>query len=236
MYHVQSHAGALERNMANHQPALDESCWNWRPQTYDDPSLAKVCNIFGTVRRRMAWDHFADGGSPPPDFVYAEQLDPHDREMWTRLAPANWGGEFLPPMEPGEIEIARVELRSTTGDVYSIRARKDLADIRYRVVDENEGEFKLPFDRSGEPLSVRDLVRLLEETRFAGYEEPGLVRPFWVQQVEYGDQPEDAVCFASVRSVLYEPHVTRIYEHFAADFVREHMHEQSGPDFDAPTA
>lgn len=221
--------------MATREPVVDESCWNWRPDTYDDPSLVKVCNISGTARRQIAWEHFRNGGPPPPDFVYAEQLEAHDRAMWTRLSLANWGGEFLPPMEPGEIEIARVELLSTTGDVYSLRAGTGPRGIRYRVVDENDGDFILPFDRSDEPLTVRELVQLLEETRFAGYDEPGLVRPFWVQQIECGDEPEESVLFASVRSVLYEPHVTRIYEHFAADFVRTRRGRRSGMDHKPPT-
>ena len=205
--------------MTAHDPTQDEALWSWRPESYEDPSLAKVCNIFGTVRRQMAWDHVANGGSPPPDFVYADRLDPHDRDMWTRLSLANWGGEFLPPMKPREIEIARVELLSTTGDVYSIRARSFRGKVRYRVVDENDGAFILPFDRSDGPLTVRELVRLLEETRFDGYDEPGLVRPFWEQQVEQGDEPEEAVRFATVRSVLYEPRLTRVYEHMAEMFV-----------------
>lgn len=205
--------------MTTQDPTQDESFWNWRPESYEDPSLAKVCNIFGTVRRQMAWDHFANGGSPPPDFVYADRLDPHDRDMWTRLSPDNWGGEFLPPMKPREIEIARVELLSTTRDVYSIRARTFRGKVRYRVVDENDGEFILPFDRSEAPLTVRELVQLLEETRFKGYDEPGLVRPFWRQQIENGDQPEDAVLFATVRSVLYEPWVTKVYDDFARALV-----------------
>ncbi len=207
----------------------NDAFWNWRPDTYDDPSLAKVCNIFGTVRRHMAWDHFKNGGSAPPDFVYAEQLDPHDREMWTRLSLANWGGEFLPPMKPREIEIARVELLSATGDVYSVRARSFRGKVRYRVVDENDGEFVLPFDRSDGPLTVRELVRLLEETRFDGADEPGLVRPFWEQQVEYGGAPEEAVRFATVRSVLYEPRVTQVYEDLARTFVEEYLDPHQPP-------
>jgi hypothetical protein len=215
--------------MATLKPVGGEAFWNWRPETYDDPSLAKVCNIFGTVRRQMAWDHFENGGTPPPSFVYAERLEPHDRDMWTRLSQANWGGEFLPPMKPREIEIARVELLSTTGDVYSIRARTFRGKIRYRVVDENDGAFILPYDRSDEPLTVRELVRLLEESRFDGYDEPGLVRPFWDQQIECGDDPEDAVLFATVRSVLYEPRVTQVYEDLARAFVEECLDPHQTP-------
>lgn len=215
--------GALREALMHDESLIgDEALWNWRPETYENPSLAKICNIFGTERRRMAWEHFEKGGTPPPEFVYEERLGPHDRGMWTRLSLANWGGEFLPPMKAREIEIARVELLSATRDVYSIRARSFRGRVRYRVVDENDGEFILPFDRSNGPLSVRELVRLLEETRFDGYDEPGLVRPFWDQQVECGDEPEEAVRFATVESVLYGSRVNRVYEDLAEGFLQQH--------------
>jgi hypothetical protein len=209
----------------------DESFWNWRPQTYDDPSLATICNIAGTVRRRMARDQFENGGDELPDLIFAERLGEHDRNMWTRLSTANMGGEFLPPMKPREIEIARVELLSTTGDVYSIRARTFRGRLRYRVEDEyDSSEFILPFDRSDKPLTLRELFRLLEEFRFCKDSEPGLVRGFWHQQIEAGDEPEEAVLFATVKSVLYEPRLTKVYQHLADLFIASFENERPEDD------
>ena len=46
------------------------------------------------------------------------------------------GGEYLPPLRKGEVEIARISLESTTDDQISIRARRGRERIRCRVVDE----------------------------------------------------------------------------------------------------
>jgi hypothetical protein len=35
------------------------------------------------------------------------------------------GGEYLPDYEEGDVEIARIELESTTADVISIRVKKE---------------------------------------------------------------------------------------------------------------
>ena len=50
------------------------------------------------------------------------------------------GGEFLPGFRSGEVEIARVSIKSTTYDVNSIRAKMGGTRIRYRFYDEYDGE------------------------------------------------------------------------------------------------
>ena len=52
------------------------------------------------------------------------------------------------------MEIARIELASTTSDVISVRARPAGARILYRVRDEYETEFKLPQKSSRRPFSL----------------------------------------------------------------------------------
>ena len=46
------------------------------------------------------------------------------------------GGEYLPKLEKGEVEIARISLRSVTADQISARARRIGAQIEYAIVDE----------------------------------------------------------------------------------------------------
>ncbi len=84
-----------------------------------------------------------------------EELDPallhdvpHDaaRQSLGRIHPSFMGGEYLPGYLPGEVEIARICLRSTTSDVISLRARPNEAGIAYRIADEYEGNFSLPID------------------------------------------------------------------------------------------
>ena len=47
---------------------------------------------------------------------------------------------YLPNLRVGEVEIARISIESTTGDVTAVYARKLGERIHYRVVDEYEGQ------------------------------------------------------------------------------------------------
>ncbi len=54
--------------------------------------------------------------------------------------PLLMGGNYLPGSDSGEVEIARIFIRSTTGDVTAVYARMAGPQIHYRVVDEYEGD------------------------------------------------------------------------------------------------
>ena len=51
------------------------------------------------------------------------------------------GKEFLSQLKENEVEIARLEMASTTQDVYSIRARLTKNKILYHIEDEYEKDF-----------------------------------------------------------------------------------------------
>jgi len=53
--------------------------------------------------------------------------------------PMFMGGNYFPEMEDGEVEIARIEIASTTSDVRSLFAKMADGQIHFRVVDEYEG-------------------------------------------------------------------------------------------------
>jgi hypothetical protein len=72
-------------------------------------------------------------------------------------------GEYLPELDPREVEIARIVLRSTTGDVISVRARPKGDRIAYSAVDEYETQFKVKPEESKGPLSHEQLINMLEE-------------------------------------------------------------------------
>jgi hypothetical protein len=78
------------------------------------------------------------------------------------------GGECLPNYGRQEVEIARIELTSTTLDVISLRARPLGPRIKYRVVDEYQTEFQLPQETSRRPLSLRQLIRFLDSVEHPG--------------------------------------------------------------------
>ena len=74
------------------------------------------------------------------------------------------GGEYLPDYMPGETEIARFDLQSTTSDVISIRARRRKKGIHYRVVDEYETDFNMPQQTSQKPFSLTKVIELIDKT------------------------------------------------------------------------
>jgi hypothetical protein len=63
-----------------------------------------------------------------------------DLKRLESLHPAFMGGNYLPDLEAGEIEIARIELNSTTHDVVAAYAKSHNGKIGYRVVDEYGGD------------------------------------------------------------------------------------------------
>lgn len=78
------------------------------------------------------------------------------------------GGEYLREYAEGEIEIARIELESTTADVISIRAKEDGERIAYSIVDEYETEFNVSPTHSEKPLTLSELISLIDGARPEG--------------------------------------------------------------------
>jgi hypothetical protein len=76
------------------------------------------------------------------------------------------GGEDLPDLEDGEVEIARLTLaNSVHGEVTSLRATqaKQSGKISLRMVDEYESEITLPYHFADIPLSSEQVVCLFRE-------------------------------------------------------------------------
>ena len=118
------------------------------------------------------------------------------------------GGEYLPEMRKGEVEITRVSLKSTTGDQISVRTRRWEGKIVYRVVGEYESEFDLVFVESDRPLSLAEMIDFLDKTDQADYEyDGGLIQVYW--EDPYGS-PDERRDFVSVESAFY-PGLTTYY-------------------------
>ena len=90
-------------------------------------------------------------------------LTPTERRALSAIDPRLMGGEYLPDKGEREVEIARVELMSTTHDVISVYARRHESLIRYRVVDEYEGDTltEIPEHESADPLTLGELADFL---------------------------------------------------------------------------
>jgi hypothetical protein len=70
-----------------------------------------------------------------------DSLDEEARRSLGQIHPSFMGGEYLPNYRRHEVEIARIELQSTTSDVISLRARGTGLRIKYRLVDEYQTDF-----------------------------------------------------------------------------------------------
>ena len=90
-------------------------------------------------------------------------LSDADRRALGRLHPSFMGGEYLPDRRDTEVEIARINIDSTTSDVTSIYAKAGKDRIRYRVVDEYNGyTLSEKCTRSSKrPLSLGELIEFL---------------------------------------------------------------------------
>tara|TARA_B100000315_G_scaffold246346_1_gene273531 strand:+ start:387 stop:1004 length:618 start_codon:yes stop_codon:yes gene_type:complete len=74
------------------------------------------------------------------------------------------GGPFLPEKKTNVVEIANITLASTTGDIFSIRAKKTKNRINYSIVDEYEGTFSLSIKSSQKSLSLKRMIKLIDDT------------------------------------------------------------------------
>jgi hypothetical protein len=144
----------------------------FRPKSYwddSDPLKAILKNIKGEKRRQMVIDYWNAGHLEKLNAtLLQDELDTEERRSLGRIHPSFMGGEYLPGYLPGEVEIARIWLQSTTSDVISLRACPRPSGISYRIEDEYEGQFTLPITESRFPLSLGELVRQFEEGRLKG--------------------------------------------------------------------
>jgi hypothetical protein len=210
----------------------DDIDLDFRPQSYWSPAgplSAIVQNIKGQNRRQMARDLIAGGMDQQLGEIEADLLDdtltPEQVAGMGRLHPSFMGGEYLPDYSTGEVEIARVVLQSSTQDVFSLRARrvgKKRPVIRYRFVDEYEETFTLQRDRSSRPLTMGEVIALIDSVEATEMElsDEGFVETWVLQQLEQDDTVDDALAFVSVESELY-PQLQAYYEARLREFAEE---------------
>ncbi len=209
----------------SHQSSIN---LEYRPSTYwpeSENREQRLAHIHGKVRRDITRHALEAGGigelnSFGPE-LSAESLSEQDRHAWGRIHPAMMGGEYLPQYGEDEVEIARISLKSMTSDQISIRAWGRDGDIQYRVVDEHETEHQLPIENSSEPLTLTELIMLLDQTRHPFNEDGcGLIRYHWDCDSGYTN-PEEAIDFVSVDSAFY-PELSTYYEKEADQWLSEH--------------
>lgn len=116
----------------------------YRPNDYfgrHDMQAALLTLVKGTARRDALREALDTGLiEAVPDAIKGTALSDAARQFAGSLHPSFMSGEYLPTGRELEVEIARIHIRSTTGDVTSVYARPVGHRIAYRVVDEYGGE------------------------------------------------------------------------------------------------
>jgi len=223
--------------------------FSYRPDSYwehEDPVEAILVGIKGEVRRRKVREAFERGDAGAiPELLLEDELEEEERRAWGAIHPQFMGGEYLPADLPGEVEIVRVSLNSTTGDVMELRARPVTGGIGYRITDEYETVFPLAFYQSAGPVTAAGIVRLLDETHgLCAHAGPGLV--FGPVVMNYGHGPRgrepeeiekwwrDASRFATVQSSFYpglaEWYASRIEAWMETLLLHRGLERPEGPD------
>jgi len=133
-----------------------------------------------------------------------------DRMALGRIHPMFMGGEYLPELQEGEVEIARISLESTTADQISVRARRTLGRISYSIVDEYEQGFMNYVANPATsivPLTLRELVAMLD----GACEDGGAVVGHTMAQIDLGARRDEVRYFVTVESDFY-PDLGGYYE------------------------
>lgn len=159
--------------------------------------------------------------------VLDDKLPEEARDSWGRML---MGGEYLPDYENGEVAIARIELRSTTSDVIELRAQREGDQILYRVVDEYPEQFayELTPTRTHEPLSLGELIELMDTARNLGIDDEynvGLADSPREMNYAHGGDPHTLVDFVTVRSLFY-PTLSDYYARRAQHWLQASIEEE----------
>lgn len=143
---------------------------NYRPRSYwvfEDHAQKALATVKGALRRESAALLLgADPNAPIDPVLLDESLTPAERYSLFALDREAASGEFLPDLEPFEVEIARVHYNSTFRDVVSVRAKWLDSRIIYGVVDDftDNGQAYVTWSpsHSVKPLTMRELIKLMD--------------------------------------------------------------------------
>jgi hypothetical protein len=134
------------------------------PPTPEETALRR---IKGNFRRQFVAEAIQSEGldSIPPPWL-EHDLSMSLKDLLGAQAPDARGGEDLPDLDEGEVEIARLALTNAVhGEVTSLRARRSPNgnEILLRMVDEYETCFELPYDRVESPLTSEQVIELFRD-------------------------------------------------------------------------
>ncbi|MFC1680342.1 hypothetical protein ACFL1S_00895 [Pseudomonadota bacterium] len=202
---------------------------SFRPDSYWPESPDReilLSRIQGKTRRDIARRKLEEEGvAGLGAFLGREELADFEREAWGGIHPQFMGGEYLLAAGDDDVEIARISLKSTTGDQISIRARREGNNIRYNVVDEYEIDYIPAFEESERPLALGELVDFLDGTEMAEHDyEAGLIQIYWEDPFGSYGSVEERIDFVSVESGFY-PELSEYYEELGKAWMKRQHDE-----------
>jgi hypothetical protein len=109
----------------------------FRPQPLEEYVLSRVKGalVKAHLRELLASDRYDEVAR----LLREEGVTENEVRALGSIHPLFMGGNYLPKLRPGEVEVARIFIQSTTGDVTAVYAQPHEGRIRYRVVDEYSG-------------------------------------------------------------------------------------------------
>lgn len=158
-----------KRDELRHQYEQEEVTSGVRPNYFTAlaPDQVTLMRAKGNVRRIMISEHLKTGGleAIPPDWR-RHDLPSQLKDAMSAEHPQARGGEDLPDLRDGEVEIARLSLvDSVHGEVTSLRAMVDAPTngLRLRLVDEYETEFSLRQEVVAFPLAPFEVLEFFRD-------------------------------------------------------------------------
>ena len=192
---------------------------DYRPSTYWETPSSAIANIKGDARREAIRNLLERGALAEADpRLMADALSEDERRQAGSLHPSLMGGEYLPDYVAGEVEIARIALKSTTADVVSIRARRQSSLIHYRIVDEYETRFECAPATSTIPLTMGELVALINTAGDDRMGAGGLTNSYRQRNLTDGTDPRSLIDFVTVSSPFY-PELQAYFSQEAEEWV-----------------
>jgi hypothetical protein len=204
--------------------------YSFCPKSYwgeDNVLQSLLRDVKGAERRKMIKAYYEEGNFQELEDSFTKaSLSDEERFRLASIHPMFMGGEYLPDCSSGEIEIARVTLRSTTQDVISIRAKKVNEELHYSVTDEYEDhKFRLWRDTSLEPFRLKDMIEFLDKSsQGIGYP-GGLSLAYNNSNADEGMDREGLEDFTTISSEIY-PQLEEHYARVFADWVAEDKEEE----------
>ena len=202
----------------------DESDLSFRPVSYsaDERTANKmIARLSGVERRDAVRNMLRSKPYRQWAALMAREELTEDEAVWAGIKRQTGP---IPTYLGTAIEIVRIGINSTLGDevlIYAVVSDESYEYIIRSSMEEEGGKIVQSFDKSDLPLTLGELVELIDRSFHAGdvYAEGGLMIGNWESGLEAG--AEAAIDFVSIDSPYY-PTLADYYQAVATRWVSDH--------------